>query len=321
MISKNIKLFKIKGDASFREFYRKKNKSRSSIIIYSKKEKEKNLLIYDAINKIFIKNKITAPKLINQEYLKNYIEVQDFGKRTLLQILKKKKNKINLFKEIIKLLIKLQKIKTRKVRNFQNRLYKVPSYNRNLLFKEAKLFCEWYVPDNVKKNKSFINKKLKRKIQILLMNLKQKNNIFVHRDFHVSNIMMFNKKMAIIDSQDAVIGNRAYDLASLVDDVRYKTSSSMKKKIYKIYFDKNNKNLNKSYFLNDFEILSVLRNLKILGIFTRLAKRDKKKMYLKMIPYTWKLIELRCKNNDLLKDLKIFLYKYFPKKIRDKYAN
>ena len=321
MISENKKLFKIKGDASFREFYRKKSKSQSSIIIYSKKDKEKNLLIYDSINKIFIKNKIIAPKLINQKYLKNYIEVQDFGEKTLLEILKKKKNKISTFKKIIKLLIKIQKIKTRKVKNFKNELYKVPFYNRNLLFKEAKLFCDWYVPENVKKNKSFINKKLKKKIKNLLMNLKQKNNIFVHRDFHVSNIMTFNKKMAIIDSQDAVIGNRAYDLASLVDDVRYKTSTSMKKKIYEMYFDKNNKNLDKNYFLNDFEILSVLRNLKILGIFTRLAKRDKKKIYLKMIPYTWKLIEIRCKNNVLLKDLKIFLYRYFPKKIRDKYAN
>ena len=60
---KNSKdLEKIKGDASFRTFYR--NKKRNSIFAYAKKEKKKNLLIYDAVNKILIKNRILAPNLM-----------------------------------------------------------------------------------------------------------------------------------------------------------------------------------------------------------------------------------------------------------------
>ena len=46
------KLKKIKGDASFRSFYRKINNKKNSIIVYATKEKEKNLLIYDAINSL-----------------------------------------------------------------------------------------------------------------------------------------------------------------------------------------------------------------------------------------------------------------------------
>ena len=60
------KLKEIKGDASFRKFYRDKNNY--SIVVYAKKEKVKNLLIYDAINKILKKNKILAPKLLYQNY-------------------------------------------------------------------------------------------------------------------------------------------------------------------------------------------------------------------------------------------------------------
>tara|TARA_B100000902_G_C27240705_1_gene879832 strand:+ start:181 stop:1146 length:966 start_codon:yes stop_codon:yes gene_type:complete len=315
------KLFKIKGDASFREFYRKKIKSKSSIIIFSKKEKKKNLLIYDAINKVLIQNKLFAPKLLNEKYDLNFIEVNDFGKVSALDYIKKNKNKLMIFKKIVELLIKLQTIRTRKIRNFKKKLYNIPIYSNELLLNEAKLFCDWYVPENIKKGRSKINKKLKIKIKNLLNNLKLKNNVFVHRDFHVSNLMLFKKKLAIIDTQDAAIGNLAYDLASLVDDVRYETSNSFKKKIYDLYFKKNKKNLNKTYFLNDFEILSVLRNLKIIGIFTRLAKRDKKLLYLKLIPYTWKLIDLRCQNNKLLKNLRAFLFKKFPKNVRNKYAN
>ena len=85
----NIK--KIKGDASFRKFYRKKNKNLSSIVVFAKKEKYKNLVIYDAINKILNKNKILAPSLYKENYKKNFIEIQDFGDKTIFKILVKKK--------------------------------------------------------------------------------------------------------------------------------------------------------------------------------------------------------------------------------------
>ena len=133
--------------------------------------------------------------------------------------------------------------------------------------------------------------------------------------------MMFKNRYGVIDTQDAVVGNKSYDLASLIDDVRFKTSTKLKNKVFKFYLNINKKELNLRKFKNDFDILSVLRNLKIIGIFIRLAKRDKKYNYLKFIPYTWKLIELRISDNFLLKDLKTFLDKNFSKKIRNNSGN
>ena len=118
--------------------------------------------------------------------------------------------------------------------------------------------------------------------------------------------MMIKSQIAVIDTQDALIGNKAYDLASLIDDVRIKTSENTKKKLFKYYL-KSQKKINKLHIKNDFEIISVLRNLKIIGIFKRLAVRDKKKKYLKLIPYAWNLIKLRSKNNDKFKNLNALL--------------
>ena len=87
--------------------------------------------------------------------------------------------------------------------------------------------------------------------------------------------------------------------------------------IYQSYFNLNKKKINKVKFKNDFEILSVLRNLKIIGIFTRLATRDKKKKYLKLIPYAWNLIELRIKNK-IFKNLEVLLNRAVSKKMRKK---
>jgi aminoglycoside/choline kinase family phosphotransferase len=317
---KSIKstLKKIKGDASFRSFYRKTSNKKNSIIVYATKEKEKNLLIYAAINSLLIENKILAPKLYKENYKKNFIEIEDFGDDTVFKLLRKSgSNKINLYKKSIDLLSKIQKIKQKKIKNFKGKNYKVPAYENNKLFKEAKLFSDWYTKRHISKKKlQILNIEINKNIKILLSNLKLKNDTLVHRDFHVSNLIKYKKKLATIDTQDALIGNRAYDLASLIDDVRFKSNQKLKDNIYNYYLKLNNDKVNKVILLNDFEILSVIRNMKIIGIFARLAARDKKKKYLKLIPHAWKLIELRMQNNQIFDGLKRVLDINFPKKIR-----
>ena len=312
------KLKPLSGDASFRKFFRHKN----IIIVFSKKDTNKNLLIYDAINKILIKNKINAPKLIRQNYKSKYIQIEDFGNITAYQKLKNNnKNKLNYYKKIIKLLNSLQKIKTKKIKTFLGSNYKVPKYSKKILLDEAKLFLEWYIPKKIKKkNQNLLKKKLLLILKSLINKIKFNNKTFVHRDFHVSNLMIKNNKLCIIDNQDAVFGNKAYDLASLIDDVRIKTSINLKRRIFEEYI-KTNKKINVVNFKNDFDILSVLRNLKIIGIFTRLSVRDKKNHYLKLIPYAWKLIEKRTEHNKYFIELKNILDKYFSKKVRNKYEN
>ena len=311
------KLKKLSGDASFRSFYRNKNSKQSSIIVYSKKEKKNNLLIYTAINNLLIKKNLSAPKLIKNNYNKNFIEIEDFGDLTVFQFLsKKKENQLFYYKKIIFLLNRIQKIKTKKIKTFINTEYKIPIYSNEKLINEANLFLKWYLPKIIKGKKNTEKKKLSEIFKKLLNKLNYKKKVFVHRDFHVSNIMITKKGLGLIDSQDAVFGNVAYDLASLIDDVRLKTNKNLKEKIFN-EFIKNNKSLDKDKFRNDFEILSVLRNFKIIGIFSRLSKRDKKHQYLKLIPHAWKLIENRINNNTKFNDLKIIIDKNFPKKIRN----
>ena len=148
----------------------------------------------------------------------------------------------------------------------------------------------------------------------MLSKLKIKKKVLVHRDFHISNIMFHKNKLFLIDSQDAVYGNPAYDLASLIDDVRFKTTRNYKNHLLQTYL-KLEKKINIEKLKNDFEILSVLRNLKIIGIFTRLSLRDKKHKYLKFIPYAWKLIQDRSEDIKF-KELNVLLNNYIPENKR-----
>ena len=303
---KNI--VELSGDASHRKFYR--DKKNNSIVVYAKKEKRKNLLIYAAINELLNNNKILTPRLISEKYKKNYIIIEDLGDYTGLK--KFKNYKIDNYIKLFEILKKLKLVRKRTINTFLKTNYTIKNYSNNELLREAKLFSDWYMPKIIKKKLSLSKKSYIKIIKKLILSLKLKKKVFVHRDFHISNIMLKKNKIYLIDSQDAVFGNEAYDLASLIDDVRIKIKLQNREKIYEKFISKQKK-INPEKLRNDFEILSVLRNLKIIGIFTRLSKRDKKHKYLKLIPYAWKMIDERRKHNTRFEELNNFLSTYFQK--------
>jgi len=294
------KIFQIAGDASFRKFYRIILKKKRKILIFSEKEKYQNLVAYSAINKFLRENKILTPKLYAKDLLKGIIVIEDFGSQLFYNLLLKKKNQFEIYKKIVDLLLKIQKIKPKKkIKSIIKKPHVISTYSKKNLHKESDLFFDWYLPLYLNKNKAFsIKKKTKLILNQLYKNIYFPNSYFVHRDFHSQNLIKVKKRIGVIDSQDAIIGNPAYDLVSLIDDVRIKTSNKLKNKIYSYYLKKASKvyNFDSEKFLQDFNILSVQRSLKIIGIFSRLYKRDKKKMYLKLIPYTWQILEMRMKS-------------------------
>ena len=315
------KILPIAGDASFRKFYRHISNENSKIIVLATQEKYKNLIAYTSINKLLRKNNILAPKLYEHNFKEGKIVIQDFGNTSFYKVLNKSKNKFDIYKKLIILLIEIQKIKTKnQIKSVNSELHKINKYTNNFLHQESNLFFDWYLPLFLNKKKTLIIKKKAKKIlSKLYKKLNFSNSCFVHRDFHAQNLMKVGSKIGVIDTQDAVFGNPAYDLVSLIDDVRIKTSQKLKDKIYRYYLEKNLKIYrNKSnQFLEDFNILSVQRNLKIIGIFCRLFKRDNKQQYLKFIPYTWKILDIRMKS-ETFSELKKLLDKNIPKKFKNK---
>ena len=311
-----IKLKKISSDASFREFYRIQKNMTTSILIKASKDKFKNLIVYAAVNKLLIENKIRAPKLIKEYFKNEMIEIEDLGENSFFDYVKNKKNKFNDYKKLIKIIIKLQNIKLKNYIKLKKYKIKISKYNLKELHKESDLFFEWYL-----KKRDF--KKFKSKIKKELNNLYKKlyfqNRCLVHRDFHISNVMIKKDNIGLIDSQDIIKGNLLYDVASLIDDVRIVLPDKLKSKLFNYYLSKTKKIKKNEINLakDDFDILSIQRNLKILGIFVRLYKRDNKSKYLKFLPYTWRLLELRL-NNPILRNLKNLLNKAVPKKNRKK---
>ena len=329
MVLENVKItnlmqFKIqpiKNDASFRKFYRINLNKNSKIIVFAEKEKYKNLIVYCTINNFLRNNKILAPKLFEHNYTKSVIIIEDFGDLTFNKVLSVKKNKLIIYKKLVDLLLKIQKIRPKeKLRTITSQLYVINKYSMKHLHQESDLFLNWYLPMVLNQKKVFsIKLRIKKSLSKLYKKLNFPNTCFVHRDYHVLNLMKVGRKIGVIDSQDAIIGNPTYDLVSLIDDVRIKTSQKLKNQIYMYYLKKAPRiyKAKSEKFLEDFNVLSVQRSLKIIGIFSRLFKRDKKNKYLKMIPYAWKLLEMRMRS-ETFSELKHVLDKNVSKKIRKK---
>ena len=312
----NYKIKKIEGDASFRKYFRISYKKNSYILAFAEKEKESNILNYVLINK-FLRNKgINSPKVIDYNYKNGLALLEDFGDKTYLQLISKSKNKFNVYKSLIKYLIKLQRIK------FKQNIFRFKKYNFKVLKREIDLFFIWYLPHvlKIKSNSQIL--KLRRLLLSILRNNFIKNNYFVHRDFHISNLMAYESgsknKIGVIDSQDALIGSKAYDVVSIIDDVRIKTDFLLKEKLFNFYLSlaKREKNFNIHQFKKEFSILSVQRAMKIIGIFSRLFKRDKKSRYLKLIPYTWTILNKRLED-PMFNEVRVIINKEIKPRLKN----
>jgi len=121
---------------------------------------------------------------------------------------------------------------------------------------------------------------------------RQARPVTVLRDYHAENIMLLGAKpsapQGLIDFQDALVGHPAYDLVSLLQDARRDVAPELEEAMLARYIDATAASKD---FRSDYARLGAQRNAKIVGIFTRLAKRDGKPKYLSMIPRVWAAME------------------------------
>ena len=172
-------------------------------------------------------------------------------------------------------------------------------HDHSKLHQELNLYLEWYL----KLNKTENNKDIKEWKKIwndLFDKFNNTNSCIVLRDFHVDNIFYLNerineRKIGLIDYQDSLVGSSAYDLVSLLQDVRIFLSYSEQVKLYN-YFIKRSK-VNKNDFEYIYLVLGTQRLFKILGIFKKLSIKQKKIKYLKYLPRTKKLLKKNLSNS------------------------
>jgi len=280
----NFTIKKIAGDASFRSYYRINIKNNSLILMYAPPKFE-DIKPFINIDRFLIKNGFLAPEIIAIDKKNGFILLKDFGDISFTKYLQKNPDReLELYKMACEELTKLAKISPNKIRLNQ--------YNNAILFKEVMLFIEWYLPyKNIAT--SLEQRQLYKKLWFKQFDMLQQNRQqIVLRDYHADNLMLVNiagnDNVGLLDFQDALIGLNTYDILSLLEDARRDVDPQTVIKILDYYIKSNN--IDKSKFIKDYNIISLQRNIKIIGIFARLAIRDNKPQYLQLLPRVEKYI-------------------------------
>ena len=296
------------ADASFRKYYRV-FENKNSYVLMDAPPKLEPIESFLKIASWLKKNKLPSPEIYAKDIKNGYILLEDFGDKNISQFLHQKTNQEKkIYKESVDILIKISQKSP-------------PSYAKEfssiVLMEEINLFIEWYLKlADVKLNKIAINEWIKL-WENKFKEIKYEKRVLVLRDFHAENLMWYPKNhntsnLGLLDFQDALSGHQAYDLVSLLQDVRRNVSKAIEQEM-KLYFLDSSDIKDKKNFLKAYNILAAQRNIKILGIFSRLFLRDNKRKYLKLIPYTWSLVKSNIRNPEL-SDINIWFGKYIPDK-------
>ncbi len=167
-----------------------------------------------------------------------------------------------------------------------------PAYDMATYLREAALLTEWYCPAQ---GLAVDAKGYAAAWEAVLTPLiaRQQPGVAVLRDYHAENIMLLGGKatapQGLIDFQDALVGHPAYDLVSLLQDARRDVPVDLETAML-VHYAGAMGGVGDD-FLADYATLGAQRNAKIVGIFTRLDRRDGKAKYLAMIPRVWAALE------------------------------
>lgn len=275
------------SDASFRRYFRVTGGGKTFIIMDAPPEHE-DCRPFLHVTQLLKQAAINVPAILAQDLQHGFLLISDLGRQTYYQAIQaglSDPRLQTLYRDAIKALVRMQQADTTDL----------PVYDQNRLMQELDLFREWYAQRHCQVNLDDNERSALHKVFTALTedNAKQPR-VFVHRDFHSPNLMIaeapeFGPNPGIIDYQDALSGPLTYDVASMVMDART-TWEEPQQLDWSIRYWEAARTAGLpaprdfADFHRAYEWMSLQRNLRILGVFARLAHRDHKDDYLRHMP-------------------------------------
>jgi aminoglycoside/choline kinase family phosphotransferase len=306
------------ADASFRQYFRVTGQP-PHVLMDAPPDKE-DIVPFIAVGQHLNALGLSAPRTIVHNIEDGFLLSEDLGDDTFTRLLDKGTSEVDLYSAAIDVLVQLHAEtapQTITIDNGPN--FSVPPYNDTTLLTEACLLTEWYLPACGIDISDESVEQFKSHWLSLFDACRVGPEVLVLRDYHVDNLMMLegrtgNAQVGLLDFQDAVIGPAAYDLVSLLQDCRHCVPPDIETAMLDRYLDARS-DLEPTAFRRAYMIMGAQRQTKIIGIFTRLWKRDGKPDYVRMIPYLWDLLDRVLTAPDLA-DIKQWMDANIPVDIR-----
>lgn len=282
----------IPGDASFRRYFRVQRPDGERAMLMFAPPPEEDPSDFLHVAQWLTQQGMRAPAIFASDQPQGWVLLEDFGNDRMRDWLDLHPDReMAAYQTAIDALVELH---NRPPGPFGP--YDMPTYQR-----EAGLFVECFCPaQGLAVDVAGFENAWQTALEPMMA--RQQRGVTVLRDYHAENIMLLadpaqstspHEAQGLIDFQDALVGHRAYDLVSLLQDARRDVSEQLEAAMLQRYIDRAETDSN---FTADYARLGAQRNAKIVGIFTRLFKRDGKPRYLDLIPRVWAAMERDLKH-------------------------
>lgn len=265
------------GDASFRRYFRIVDGARSAVLMDAPPPHE-DPRPFLAVARWLTERGFGAPRIHAVDEAHGLVLLEDFGDDRMREAIDAAPGDAQaLYANAVDLLVALRGHPAGAWR----------PYDRAELQREAGLLVEWYCPavGLAVDAAGYVDA-----WDAVLHHAHYDRAVTVLRDYHVENLMLVGatRSLGLLDFQDALAGHAAYDLVSLLQDARRDVDPALEQAMLSRYCSATGEG---EGFLRAYHVLGAQRNAKIIGIFTRLWKRDGKDRYPGLCPRVWTYLE------------------------------
>jgi hypothetical protein len=277
------------ADASFRRYFRLKNGAKTALVMDAPPGKE-DVRPWLIIARHLGALGFSAPRVFAADEAAGLVLLEDLGDDTFTRLLAKGADETALYELAVDVLIDLHRRPVAQA---------VPAglaaYDDARFLDEAALLTDWFLPASGAASTAETRAAYLAAWRSALAAARSVPETLVLRDFHVDNLMLLPDRTGVarcglLDFQDALRGPSAYDFVSLVEDARRDIAESLRaaaRRRYLAAFPA----LDAAAFDTSCAVLGAQRHAKVIGIFTRLNRRDGKAQYLTHIPRVWRLLD------------------------------
>jgi len=279
------------GDASFRRYFRVVKGNRTAVLMDAPPPHE-DPRPFIAVAEWLVSVGLSAPQILARDLQRGLLLLGDFGDWRLREFLDEDPaRELELYELATDVLIHLHQ---------HDAMPGLKVHGLEQWLEELKLFTEWYCPAvGAEVDLEGYDAAWR---QVLGPVAKDgQAPVTVLRDYHAENVMLVRDRRGVghfglLDFQDALAGHPAYDLASVLEDARRDVPPAIERAMIDRYVAATGHG---EAFERAYWALAAQRNTRILGVFTRLWKRDNKPGYRRFQPRMWGLLERDLDNPQL----------------------
>ncbi|WP_375402417.1 aminoglycoside phosphotransferase family protein [uncultured Sphingomonas sp.] len=263
------------GDASFRRYFRVERGGEQAVLMHAPPPHE-DPRPFLAVGGWLAERGFAAPRVHAADPERGLVLLEDFGDARMREVADAEPGREEaLYAAAVDVLVALR----------GHPAGPFAPYDRPVLHREAELLTEWYCPAV----RLEVDAEGYRAAWDAVFDDSQAGEpVTVLRDFHAENLMLVGDGLGLLDFQDALAGHPAYDLVSLLKDARRDVAPALEAAMLGRYVAATGAGED---FMRAYHVLGAQRNAKIVGIFTRLWRRDGKTRYPALCPRVWGYLE------------------------------